>query len=1073
MKQLFFLLIGLAFSAYADKQPASQISFTENKGQICDQNYKPRQDVLFSGTDGQLAFHIKNNGISYQLFRVDTWKEEEIGKTTEKIKVPDKTTIYRIDANWVNVNKNFEKKTQGALPGTSNYCLEYVKNNFCSAKSYESVTLKNLYDGIDVHYYEKNNVLKYDYIVHPHFNYKQIQIKIGGANVKLNTEGELLLVTPMGTVSEGKPLVYQNGKELKSRWLLNKDVISFEVDNYDPQFELVIDPPVRLWGTYYGGTGNEGPGGCATDLSGNVYLAGNSTTSTSGVIATSGSHQVSFAGSSDAFLVKFNTNGVRQWATYYGGAGADAGYNCTVDKLGNVYMVGTTSSSVGTAIATPGAHQAAYGGSGSFDGFLVKFTSAGIRVWGTYYGGTSDDYCYKCVIDKAGNICVAGKSSSSANISTPGSHQPVLGGGTDGFLVKFNSAGVRQWGTYYGGAGASEEINDCDVDTAGNVYIVATPGSYQSILGGGYDGFLVKFNPSGTRQWGTYYGGSGTEQISGCTVDSSGYVYLSGHTASVSLGLSTPGSHQPSFAGGSTDGIAAKFDLNGNRIWATYYGGTGNDYLNKVITDKNGNVYFIGYATPTSTNLATPGTPQVSHGGGLYDGIIAMFNKNCIRQWGSFYGGTGNDFCYNFALDTIGNLFLHGYTTSSGGIAIATSGSHQTAYAGGTYDDFLVKFNACPFLNLNVVSNSPVCSGSVLSFSATTSATAAVTYSFSGPNSFNSISQNPTLTNVSPLAAGVYTVIVNNGLGCFDIIYTSSVTVNISPFLGVNSGVICSGNSFTIAPGGAATYTFINGGPVVTPTASTNYSVIGTSSQGCPSSNTVVSSVVVSIPVVSVTPASMCYGNSFTISPTGASTYTYTGGSPVVNPTTTTSYTITGTDAFGCTDLTGAVLNLTVNPLPVIALSTSDSLICGPLFQETVILSSSGASTYTWNTSATTNTIVVSPSVTTTYSVTGTDANGCENTAMITQSVSTCIGVNEISYVATEIAVFPNPTKGTLKIVVPENLIESSIEIFNSIGESIYRSKINEKRIDIDLSEKASGIYFVRVGNVTKKIVKE
>ena len=59
------------------KQPTSGISFTENKGQVCDQNYKPRPDVLFSGTDGQITFHLKNDGISYQLKRVDTWKEME------------------------------------------------------------------------------------------------------------------------------------------------------------------------------------------------------------------------------------------------------------------------------------------------------------------------------------------------------------------------------------------------------------------------------------------------------------------------------------------------------------------------------------------------------------------------------------------------------------------------------------------------------------------------------------------------------------------------------------------------------------------------------------------------------------------------------------------------------------------------------------------------------------------------------------------------------------------------------------------------------------------------------------
>lgn len=1233
--KLHCILTGFLFLTsfvFANEKPKSQISFTENKGQICDQNYKSRTDVLYSGSDGQLAFHIKKSGISYQLYRVDSWKEEEIGTMHEKMKVPDLSTIYRIDLNWVNANKDFERKAQGALPGTSNYYQEYIENNFCTAKSYESVTFKNLYNGIDVHYYEKNNVLKYDYIVHPFSDYKQIRIKIEGVDLKLNPGGELLLITPLGTVSEGKPIVYQNGKEIGARWTVNKNIIGFELDNYDPKYELTIDPPVRLWGTYYGGTGNETGMGIITDIAGNVYMSGNTTTSTSTLIATSGSHQVSFAGSADAILAKFNANGVRQWATYYGGSGSDAAYSCTIDKNGDIYMVGSTTSSVGTGIATPGSHQPTFGGGTNYDGFLVKFNSGGIRQWGTYYGGTGADLAYRCRADRYGYIYVVGETGSPTNIATPGSHQPTGGTGGDGFVVKFNAAGVRQWGTYYGGTTTgSEEMTDCAPDSAGNIYVcghtinnvagvIATPGSHQSTNGGGYDAYLVKFNANGVRQWATYYGGAGTEQAGGCTVDSAGYVYLSGHTSSsVGIVIATPGSHQPVFGGASTDGMIAKFDPNGTRLWGTYYGGTGDDRINKGFVDRYGNTYFVGYATPTSTVLATPGSPQVLHGGGLYDGIIVMFNKNGVRQWGSFYGGTNDDFGLDVTRDTTGNLFMNGYTKSSGGISIASVGSHQPAFGGGTYDNFLAKFSACPFLNVNPTSNSPVCSSTSLNLSAASTNTA-LTYSWTGPLSFNSTLQSPTITNVSAFAGGVYTVSANNGFGCIDIMQIT-VTVNPSPVISVNSGVICSGDSFTLNPTSASTYTFMNGGPVVSPTVTTSYSVIGTSALGCLSTNTTVSTVVVSIPVVSVTPAGICIGDTYTITPTGALTYTFSGGSPVVSPTTTTSYTITGTNSFGCKDLVGAVLNLTVNPLPivssnssssvcpgtsgclnangaatytwtgpcgfsstqqnpcfpfnpscsctytvtgadvngckntstvclnvypsptvvaaanntlicagltstltsggadtytwstsstssmtavsptttstysvtgtnlstgcngsasvtvtvnplpVISVSTSDSLICGPLFQETAVLSASGASSYTWNTSATTTTIAVSPSITTTYSVTGTDVNGCEGTAIITQSVSTCIGIEEIIN-DTDFTIYPNPTSGSVYVFTPD-IKKVSVEVYNVIGERIYVSETREARTEINLLEQASGIYFIKIGNVTKKIVRE
>src|SRR4051812_45516193 len=88
----------------ADTNPQDQknrISFTENKGQVHDQNYKPRPDVLYGVMTGDMAVHIKNNGVSYQLFRVDSWKERESKIPMQAMpKEIDKQTIYRIDLTW-------------------------------------------------------------------------------------------------------------------------------------------------------------------------------------------------------------------------------------------------------------------------------------------------------------------------------------------------------------------------------------------------------------------------------------------------------------------------------------------------------------------------------------------------------------------------------------------------------------------------------------------------------------------------------------------------------------------------------------------------------------------------------------------------------------------------------------------------------------------------------------------------------------------------------------------------------------------------------------------------------------
>ena len=319
---------------------------------------------------------------------------------------------------------------------------------------------------------------------------------------------------------------------------------------------------VRAWGTYYTGTGQVWPNGeergnsCITDAAGNVYMVG--FTSSNSDIATAGAHQTVYAGGPivfgtggyDAFLVKFNSSGVRQWATYYGGSQDDMGISCAVDASGNVYMIGSTSSTSG--IATAGAHETTIN-----DGFLVKFNSNGVRQWGTYFEGNGN----ACTTDASGNIYIVGLTNSTSGIATAGAHQTVMSGSGDAFLVKFNSSGVMQWGTYYGGAGVDIGYS-CATDASGNVYMsggtqstsgIATSGAHQTTIN---DAFLVCFNSSGVRQSGTYYGG--IKNV--CTTDASGNVYMTGYTQSNS-GIATTGAHQAvNGNSGYSDAFLVKFN---------------------------------------------------------------------------------------------------------------------------------------------------------------------------------------------------------------------------------------------------------------------------------------------------------------------------------------------------------------------------------------------------------------------------------------------------------------------------------------------------------------------------------
>lgn len=270
--------------------------------------------------------------------------------------------------------------------------------------------------------------------------------------------------------------------------------------------------------------------------------------------------------------------------------------------------------------------------------------------------------------------------------------------------------------------------------------------------------------------------------------------------------------------------------------------------------------------------------------------------------------------------------------------------------------------------------------------SATITASGASTYTWlPGPSTGTSIVVNPTVTTT-------YSVAGTNTFGC---IGAQTITLVVAPLPTVtaasSSTAVCSGNSATLTGSGATTYTWMPGSltgsnVVVTPTTSTVYTVTG--SNGSCSNTTTISLIVNPNPTVTgvANPTIMCAGATSTLTGFGASTYTWNPGSLVaitiaVNPTTTTIYTVTGADALGCTN--SNTVEVVINTPTITTVSTPTSLCIG----SSATITSSGASTYTWMPgSLTGSTVVVTPTVTTTYSVTGTNTMGCQgtNTTLIT-----------------------------------------------------------------------------------------
>lgn len=455
----------------------------------------------------------------------------------------------------------------------------------------------------------------------------------------------------------------------------------------------------RLWGTYYGGINDDGLVAVALDASGNVYVAGR-TTSTEG-IATPGAHQTAFAGGdNDAYVAKFNSDGVRQWGTYLGGSKNDLAEGIAVDSQGNVYVTGISDSFIpfANSIASPGAHKISAGS--NYDAFVVKFNSAGVRQWGTFFGGDDYDHGRGIDVDREGNVYAVGFTYSHSMIASGNAHQNVTGGSTDAFAVKFDSAGVLRWATYYGGTGPDIGTSVA-ADGAGGVYLVgytgsassiSTPGSHQptfeSVGSQGFkDAFVAKFDTAGARQWATYYGGAGDDQGLGVTVDVSGNVCVTGLTTSESL-IATPGAHKLK-RGGGQDAFVVKFNSGGIRQWGTYYGSNMDERGIGISADVAGNVYFVGY-TRSSSGIASGNGHQQNYRG-TYDCSFAVkLNAAGVRQWATYYGDISSE-ARAARVDGIGNLYFVGETSDTD--RIATPGSHQPAKAAPGEDGFLVKMS--------------------------------------------------------------------------------------------------------------------------------------------------------------------------------------------------------------------------------------------------------------------------------------------------------------------------------------------------------------------------------------------
>ncbi len=300
-------------------------------------------------------------------------------------------------------------------------------------------------------------------------------------------------------------------------------------------------------------------------------------------------------------------------------------------------------------------------------------------------------------MDNLGNAYITGQTGSTDFPTV----SPIQGriGHYMAFVAKINASGTLVYSTYLGGSGYYNQGNGIAVDSYGNAYVTGwttsidfpTVSPIQAHYGGGGAGtvFVTKINASGNALlYSTYLGGSGSEAGQAIAVDTFGNAYITGSTESTDFPTVSP--IQGSY-GGNGDAFIAKVNPSGNSlVYSTYLGGKGGDSAGGIAVDSDGNVYVVGGTNSSDFPLVTP--IQGSYGRGEGDAFITKINAAGNGfVYSTYLGGSADDFGRGVAVDSIGNAYIVGSTSS---INFPTVSPIQGSNAGGDEDVFVTKINS-------------------------------------------------------------------------------------------------------------------------------------------------------------------------------------------------------------------------------------------------------------------------------------------------------------------------------------------------------------------------------------------
>jgi len=821
------------------------IRFTPNKGQIIDQQNKVRNDIQYKGEGAGTEIYLLKNSISYVLCKAvsnDTTED-----FTPSMQNGPKQTSYnvkqhRVDMEFVNSNITNQHIAEEEMSSDySNYYYAHCPMGITEVRSYDRITYKEMYNGIDVVYYgNRKEGLKYDIVVNPHANPDLIKLKYTGADHVQLEDNHLIIQTSLGDINENMPRVYQNinGKitDIDAKYILNADEISFQIGKYNSNFPLVIDPSSH-WITYYGGSMFDQSYDIATDNVGAAIVCGN--TNSANFPTNPGAFQTTLfsAFSGDGIVIKMNFDGTRAWATYYGGSNGDDLSGVNIDNQNNILLAGWTYSN--DLPLSAGAAQTLFnngaGGFSPYDGYIVKLNSSGTRAWATYVAGSSGDQAGSIAADASGNCIVMG-STFSNDLNHSNIIQPGLNGVQDTYFAKYDANGNFMWGTYCGGSaydngGKIEVDNNGDFVAAGGTTSTDFPfttGAFQSTFNGGQQDFYVmKINSSGNILWATYYGGSDYDGASGVVIDTKNNVVVCGMTISPNFPVSAGASQ--STLNGTSNVFLVKLNSSGNQLWSTYYGPTCtfNYPGNGCGTDNHDNIYILAeaedplyFSCPSATQTTFSCGYQKTFGG-EEDQVIVKFNPSGQIVCTTYMGGADEDELDGFGALTCYRGFVYftnvtfGYSGPNGTYPVTSNAFQKTT--GGTYDIVIGKIcgvscgdTTIQVVNTNSSQTSTSCSSPAkANFTQNYNNqiacdTTSVKYQWTFTGGTPSASTSPNPTNISYAVVGIFSVDLKVITDCDTIYSSSSINIAASSATSTNTITPNACNSYT---NGTQTYT--------------------------------------------------------------------------------------------------------------------------------------------------------------------------------------------------------------------------------------------------------------------------